>query len=137
MSEDTEGLVEHLNTLPRPVCAVLTPFVVTDAGPDPGFVRMRFAVQPAFRNHFDHVQGGFAVALVDVALSLAIYAQTEAFLPTVSLTTNFLAPLPLAEVIGEGRVIKVGGSVVFAEATLRSADGKLCVQATGSAAVRR
>jgi uncharacterized protein (TIGR00369 family) len=127
----------QLNALPRPVCAELTPFTALEATRDPASVVVRFDEQPAFRNHFDNVQGGFAVALIDVALTLAIYVETEAFLPTISLTTHFLAPLPLKEVRGEARVIKSGSTVMFAEAGLWSPDGKLCVQATGSVAVRR
>ncbi|KAA1421479.1 PaaI family thioesterase [Nocardioides humilatus] len=136
MPEGSVDLVAHLNALPRPVCAELTPFVVTEARRDPAYVDLLFAPQPAFRNHFDNVQGGFAVAMIDVVLSLVVYAEAELFLPTISITTNFLAPLPLGEVRGEGRVLKRGSSVVFAEAGLWTADGRLAVQATGSAAVR-
>jgi uncharacterized protein (TIGR00369 family) len=134
---DATDLAGHLNALPRPVCAELTPFVVTRAQPQPTELEMVFDAQPAFRNHFDHVQGGFAVAMLDVVLSLAVYVETQAFLPTISITTNFLAPLPLGEVRGEGRILKRGSSVVFAEAELRTPDGRLAVHATGSAAVRR
>jgi len=129
-------LVAQLNALPRPICAELTPFTAVQATRDPATVVVRFDEQPAFRNHFDNIQGGFAVALIDVALSLAVYVETEMFLPTISITTQFLAPLPLAEVRGEARVIKRGSSVVFAEAGLWSPDGRLCVQATGTAVVR-
>lgn len=136
MTGGGDDLLGLLNALPRPACAELTPFTVTGARREPAYVEVLFAPQPAFRNHFDHVQGGFAVAMLDVVLSLAVYVETELFLPTISITTNFLAPLPLGEVRGEGRILKRGSSVVFAEAGLRNPDGRLAVQASGSAAVR-
>ena len=134
--DDVSDLVGHLNALPRPPCAELTPFVVTDARRDAVRVEVLFQPQPAFRNHFGHVQGGFAVAMLDVLLSLAVYVETEAFHPTISITTHFLAPLPLDEVRGEGQVLRRGSSVVFATAGLWAPDGRLAVQATGSAALR-
>lgn len=136
MPDDVSDLVGHLNALPKPPCAELMPFVVTGARRDAAGVEVVFRAQPAFRNHFGHVQGGLAVAMVDVLLSLAIYVETEAFLPTISITSHFLAPLPLDEVRGEGQVLRRGSSVVFASADLWTADGRLAVQATGIAAAR-
>ena len=136
MPHDVSDLVDHLNGLPRPPCAALTPFVVTDARGNPARVEVLFQQQPAFRNHFGHVQGGFAVAMLDVLLSLAVYVETEAFLPSIAIATHFLAPLPVGEIRGEGRVLKRGSSVIFAEGGLWATDGRLAVQATGTAAAR-
>ena len=63
----------HLNALPRPVCAELTPFVVTSARRAPALIEVLFERQPAFGNHFGHVQGGFAVAMLDALLSVAVF----------------------------------------------------------------
>jgi len=136
VSDDVVDLVAHLNALPRPVCAELTPFAVVSAEKAPAHVEVMFERQPAFGNHFGYVQGGFAVAMVDVLLSLAVYVETDAFLPTISITSQFLAPLPLGEVRGEGRILKRGSSVVFAEARLWAPGGGLAVHATGTAAAR-
>jgi len=136
VSGDVVDLVGRLNAVPRPVCAELTPFVVISARRDPAHIEVMFERQPAFGNHFGHVQGGFAVAILDVLLSLAVYVETDAFLPTISITSQCLPPLPLGEVRGEGRILKRGSTVVFAEARLWAPDGGLAVHATGSAAVR-
>ena len=57
-------VLQLLAELPRPVCAALTPFEVLDADGERGWVRLRFAPQPAFTNHFGAVQGGFLVAML-------------------------------------------------------------------------
>lgn len=129
-------LVDHLNALPMPVCADLMPCAVLEATRTPPRLVLRFEPQPAFGNHFHNVAGGFAVAMLDGVLSLVTYVATGAFLPTISIDSSFLAPLPIGEVTAEGRIVRAGSSVVFAEADLRAPDGTLCVRATGTAAVR-
>jgi uncharacterized protein (TIGR00369 family) len=124
-----------LDAQPTPDCAGLTPFSVLEADFDVGRVVLLFAPQPAFKNHFGNVQGGFAVAMVDVLVSLAAYAKTRAWLPTVEIKSSFVAPMKLGECRGEASVIKAGKQLVFLEARLWGADGKLAVHATATAAV--
>jgi uncharacterized protein (TIGR00369 family) len=128
--------LEEFRTLldgqPKPACAKLTPFVVIDADPANGFVRLEFEPQPAFRNHFGNIQGGFAVAMLDAVISIAAYAKARVWLPTVEMKSNFLEPLPIATCIGEGRVLKLGKSLAFVEGRLLTADGRLGVTATAT-----
>jgi uncharacterized protein (TIGR00369 family) len=128
-------LTALLDAQPKPDCAALTPFMVEDADFDAGRVVLRFAPQPAFKNHFGNVQGGFAVSMIDVLLSVAAYAKTKAWLPTVEIKSSFVAPMRLGECRGEAVVIKAGKQLVFLEARLWGADAKLAVHATGTAAV--
>lgn len=102
---------------------------------DRGRVVLRFAAQPAFKNHFGNVQGGFAVAMVDVLLSIAAYAKVKAWLPTVEIKSSFVAPMTLGECRGEGAVVKAGRQLVFLEARLWGGDAKLAVHATATALV--
>jgi uncharacterized protein (TIGR00369 family) len=125
-----------LDAQPKPDCAALTPFSVEQADFGTGHVVLRFAPQPAFKNHFGNVQGGFAVAMVDALVSVAAYAQTRAWLPTVEIKSSFVAPMKLGECRGEALVIKAGRQLVFLEARLWGADGKLAVHATATAAVQ-
>lgn len=120
---------------PKPDCALLTPFEVADADFEVGRVVLVFAPQPAFRNHFGNVQGGFGVAMIDVLISIAAYAKTRLWLPTVEIKSSFVAPMKLGECRGEGIVIKAGRQLVFLEAKLWGADGKLAVHATATASV--
>lgn len=130
---DTQELQRLLDSQPRPDCAALTPFKVEEADFAAGRVVLRFAPQPAFKNHFGNVQGGFAVAMVDVLVSIAAYAMTKAWLPTVEIKSSFVAPMKLGECRGEGLVVKAGRQLVFLEAKLWGADGKLAVHATATA----
>jgi uncharacterized protein (TIGR00369 family) len=124
-----------LDAQPKPDCAALTPFVVQDADFEAGRVVLLFAPQPAFKNHFGNVQGGFAVAMVDAVVSIAAYAKTRLWMPTVEIKSSFVSPMKLGECRGEGVVIKAGKQLVFLEAKLWGADGKLAVHATATAAV--
>jgi uncharacterized protein (TIGR00369 family) len=135
VSTGASELEELLATQPMPDCLALTPFQVQDADFEAGRVRLCFAPQPAFRNHFGNIQGGFAVAMIDVVISVAAYAKTRAWLPTVEIKSSFVAPAKLGECVGEGVVIRAGKQLVFLEARLWGADGKLAVHATGTAVV--
>ena len=91
---------------PQPECTKLTPCTVDEVDLETGRVKLRFAPQPAFSNHFGNVQGGFAVAMIDVLISVAAYAKTKAWLPTVEIKSSFVAPMKLGECVGEGIVVK-------------------------------
>jgi uncharacterized protein (TIGR00369 family) len=134
MSQAAE-LQALLEAQPKPDCAALTPCVVEEADFEAGRVVLVFAPQPAFKNHFGNVQGGFAVAMIDVLISIAAFARTKLWLPTVEIKSSFVAPLKLGECRGEGAVIKAGKQLVFLEARLWGADGRLAVHATATATV--
>ena len=126
-----------LDSQPKSDCAALIPFSVEEADFDVGRVVLRFAPQPAFENYHGNVQGGFAVAMVDALVSIAAYAKTRAWLPTVEIKSTFVAPMMLGESRGEASIIKAGRQLVFLEAKLWGADGKLAVHATATAFVPR
>jgi uncharacterized protein (TIGR00369 family) len=125
-----------LASQPKPVCADLTPFEVTDADFEAGFVALRFAEQPAFANHWGNIQGGFGVALIDVLVSIAAYAKLRQWCPTVEMKTTFIAPAKLGECKGKAQVIKIGKTFAFLEAKLWGADGELAIHATATVSVK-
>ena len=133
MGSDQGDLRAHVAGLDLPVCVELMPFEVLEARKDPGYVRLRFEAQPAFENHFGNVQGGFCVAMLDGLFSIAVYLGTGRFLPTIELKTNFLTPVPIAAIEGEGTVLRAGSAIVFAEATLYGPSGGRAVHTTGTA----
>ena len=135
MLTDSQELQSLLDSQPKLDCSALPPFTVEEADCNAGRVVLKFASQPAFKNYFGNVQGGFAVALVDVLVSVAAYAKTKQWLPTIEIKSSFVAPMKLGECRGEASVIKAGRQVVFSEAKLWGADGKLAVHATATAAV--
>jgi uncharacterized protein (TIGR00369 family) len=125
----------HFDAQPKPDCAALTPFELIDADAEMNWVKLRFAEQPAFRNHFGSIQGGFAVAMLDVVISVAAYAKTRVWLPTVEVKASFLEPLPIGKCIGEGRVVRAGKSLAFVEGRLVGANGRPAVIATATTIV--
>lgn len=135
MSEATK-LTALLASQPKPVCADLTPFEVADANFESGFVVLRFAPQPAFSNHWGNIQGGFGVALIDVLVSIAVFAKLGQWCPTVEIKSSFLAPAKLGICMGEARVVKAGKALAFVEARLWGADGELAIHATATVSVR-
>jgi uncharacterized protein (TIGR00369 family) len=132
MSE-VQRLRDVLAGQPMPKCAELTPFEILDANFADGFVKVEFAPQPAFRNHFGDIQGGFGVAMIDLLVSIAAYAKTGQWMPTVEIKSSFVAPAKLGVCVGEGRVVKAGRNLVFMEARLWGADGRLAIHAMATA----
>lgn len=134
---DVHKLQQIISTQEPPPCAILTPFQILDANLETGFVKLKFAEQPAFRNHFGNIQGGFAVAMIDVLLSLSAFVKTGSWLPTVEIKSSFTAPAKIGECIGEGRIIRAGKSLLFMEAILWGADNQVAVHATGTIMIRQ
>ena len=133
---DVEKLRALIASAPKPACAALTPFTVVAADAERGFVKVEFEPQPAFGNMFGNIQGGYAVAMLDLPISFAGLLKLQQWLPTVEIKTSFLAPARLGTCIGEGQIIRAGKSIVFAEGRLWGSDGKLAVHATATLAAK-
>lgn len=133
---DTSKLIALLEEQPKPVCAALTPFEVTEADCELGRVELRFAPQPAFSNYWGNIQGGFAVAMIDVLISVAAFAKLGQWCPTLEIKSTFLAPARLGTCRGEARVLRAGKTVAFVEAQLWGSDGELAIHATATVAVK-
>jgi uncharacterized protein (TIGR00369 family) len=128
----TEEIRALLDSQPKPVCAALTPFEIMEIEAETGYVKLAFAAQPAFENHFGNIQGGFAVSMLDVVIAIAAFVKVRQWLPTVEIKTSFVAPAKIATCIGEGQVIRAGRSVIFVEGKLWNADNELAVHATAT-----
>ena len=125
-------LTRLLDSQPKPACAALTPFVVTDADLDQGFAQLTFAAQPAFRNHFGNIQGGFAMAMLDAAVSIAAYARLRQWLPMIEMKASFLEPVPIGPCVGEGRVLRAGQRLAFVEGRLLTAARQPAITVTAT-----
>lgn len=134
-SDRFRELRSRFDATPKPDCAALVPFELIDADPEMNWVKIRFAEQPAFRNHFGNIQGGFAVAMLDGVVSVAAFAKTNAWLPTIEIKSSFLEPLPIGPCIGEGRVLRVGKNLTFLEGHLLTPRGTPAVTATATALI--
>lgn len=84
-------------------------------------------------NPMDVCHGGMLMSFVDMAMPMGVIYQENInrFLPTISLTTDFLAPVPLdAWLEARTDVLRVTRSMVFAQCLVQ-ADGITAVRASG------
>lgn len=97
----------------------------------PGSVRLRLAVRDALRNAPGApLHGGVYSALVDMAVGGALSTLHEASVggigqTTVDLHVSFIAPVTEGDVLAEGRILKKGRTIVFGDATITDAGGRL------------
>ena len=99
-----------------------------------GYVRIAFEPRPEFLNPAGYVQGGFLTAMLDDCTGPAVWFATNAQLYTVTidLNVNFLAPVALGPLTGEGEVVRLGKTVGFVDARLLDAQGQLLVRASST-----
>ncbi|HEY1631301.1 MAG TPA: PaaI family thioesterase [Rhizomicrobium sp.] len=93
-----------------------------------------FRVETRHCNPGNVAHGGMLATFADMLLPIAARFQAKidmGFLPTVSLTCDYLAPAPLgAWVEGQADALKSGKNLLFAHGTA-TADGVLCLRASG------
>lgn len=134
ISETREGLIWDIvaGRRERPPSFVLldATFVVVE----PGRVQMRFRAREEFYNPAGFVQGGFLAAMLDDTLSTAAVSAVgpQEFTTTVEMKISFLRPAKAGELIGEGRIVHKGRSIIFVEGSLSTEDGSLVAAATGT-----
>jgi uncharacterized protein (TIGR00369 family) len=103
--------------------------------PAQGTIESAYDPDKRMLNKAGYVQGGFVCAMVDDTMSRALVSMTAGqVVPTsIDLNVSFVRPVKHGTVIGRGRVVNRGRSVVFLEAELFDAEGKLLVRGTSSA----
>ena len=119
---------------PPPGSALLgwKPIEATD-----GHFKASFEAGEKLLNGVGRVQGGYIAAMLDDVMSPAgqtLLAEGE-FIATVEMKVNLLRSASPGQIIGEGRVVRKGRTVVFIEGTLKSADGSLIATGTETAVI--
>jgi uncharacterized protein (TIGR00369 family) len=124
-----------LDGLPTPPCAELLGWHVLDARPKEGWIRIGFVARREFTNPAGFIQGGFLAAMLDDTMGPAVFVMTEGALytATIDMSVSYLSPARPGRLFGEGRVVQLGKSVGFIEATLSDEAGTLIARATSSA----
>jgi acyl-CoA thioesterase len=104
--------------------------------PTTGITRSTMTAGPETVNGLDTVLGGIQTAMLDLGITAAALnlAPPGATVPTLEMKTSFLAPARAGEYSCEAWAARMGRSIGFFEARLRSRDGT--VVATGSATLR-
>jgi acyl-CoA thioesterase len=103
---------------------------------EPGKAILRMEVRSDMQNGVGWLQGGIFTALTDEAMALAIYPMLSSHegIATISESTSFIKGIQEGFLIAEGRVIKKGRRVTFAEGDVRLDDAKKTILARTSAA---
>ena len=104
---------------------------------EPGRVVGEVTLGPGHANSFGLGHGGVTMTLLDTVLGAAArFADPgTAFVMTVDLHVTFIGPAR-GRIVGEGRVLRQAGGLVFCEGEARGDDGELVAKAVGTFKVR-
>jgi uncharacterized protein (TIGR00369 family) len=127
--------VSVFDRFPRPACADLLGWTFLGADAAAGTARIAFEGRPEFCNPAGFIQGGMLAAMLDDAMGPAVLVMSEGrfYTATIDMNVSYLAPAKPGRLIGEGRVVQLGKTVAFLEASLRDGEGTLVARATSSA----
>ena len=93
-----------------------------------GFAVMEIEIEKKHTQLLGAVHGGAMASLVDTATYWSVYYGVEnpdAWLTTVDLKVNYLAPASTGKLIARGTQIKVGKKLCYASAEITDSDGAI------------
>ena len=100
-----------------------------------GTTRYRMLAKPEFCNPMGNLQGGIVTTALDDAAATAVIAkaQRRVGVPTIEFKVSFFGPARVGSTFFfEGRVLKLGRTISFAEADMKDESGKLLARLTTS-----
>lgn len=103
-----------------------------------GRAKFRMLCAPQFCNPMGNLQGGIITTALDDAAATAIIAKAgrRVGVPTIEFKVSFFGPARMnGTVFAEGRVVKFGRTITFAEADFTDEAGKLLARLTTSVMV--
>jgi acyl-CoA thioesterase len=106
------------------------------AAVEPGKAVLKMQVRPDMHNGVGWLQGGMLAALADEAMALALYTllSKNEGIATISESTSFIRGVQDGVVTAEGRVIRKGRRVAFAEGEVfADGDEKMMLSRTSAA----
>lgn len=122
-------VIERTNNAPFPSHL---PFTLESIDYD--HCRVRVDLQPCHMQPYGIVHGGVVATLVDTATFWAAFARlpADAGMVNVDLKLNYLKALSEGSLVAEGRCIRAGRSLSYAEAWIRSDEDALIAHGTSS-----
>ncbi|MCD8145297.1 MAG: PaaI family thioesterase [Oscillospiraceae bacterium] len=101
-------------------------------------ITLKFPLESWEVNGLGTLHGGMASAMMDLAMSMAVYVYSRQTIPpTISMTTNYLRPIPMnGSVLMKARVTSLGrrNATAYCEAIIPGA-GKVACTAIGTYAI--
>ena len=104
-----------------------------------GRAELSMEVRPDLLNGAGWMQGGIYTALSDEAMALALFTvlDDEDRIATISETTSYLQGARKGKITAEGRVVRKGQQVAFAEGCVKKEDGTVLSQTRASFSIIR
>jgi uncharacterized protein (TIGR00369 family) len=91
-----------------------------------GSAQLAFLPEAKFLQGAQMLQGGIIAAMLDFAMAFAAYAVLDhQTFSTAALNVQLLRPAVPGRYLANGRIVRKGRRVVFAQAELAAADGQL------------
>ena len=119
---------------PAPPAADLLGWELVSEDPEAGTIEIAFHPDDRMLNPQGSIQGGFVAAMLDDTMGPALVSMSAGMLMprSIDLNVSFIRPVLPGRVIGRGRVVRAGKSVVFLEGELFNEQGDLLARATSS-----
>lgn len=104
-----------------------------------GTVEMHFAANESHCHSGDIVQGGFLAGMLDAAMAHAVFGVIKAFaiVATLEIKVSYLEIVRPGNIVGRGRIVRMGKTISFLESELYGDDGTLLAKATSTARIIR
>ena len=137
MAEVREGAFWDVMAGRAPVPPVLSHLGWKVLEAEPGRVRARFQGREEFYNSAGLLQGGILGAMLDGVMGSAVVSLLgrNENVATLEMKVSYMRPCRAQPLVGEGRVVHRGRSILFTEGTLTTEDGSLVATATATARV--
>lgn len=96
------------------------------------YCQFEFDIGKAYCHSIDIVQGGFITAMLDAAMSHAVFGNDLSVIGVSSLEikTSYLEPTRAGKLKVEGHILKSTYKTAFMEGKLFNAEGQLCATAS-------
>ena len=104
-----------------------------------GYSHLEIDIGKKHLQPFGLVHGGVFASIIDAAAFWAIYYDVEdqnAGLTTVDLKLNYLAPATSGKLVAKGRKIKLGKTLGYAEAEVKSKKGRILAHGTSTVMIQ-
>ena len=136
--EDQEARIEQLNAFAPGFIKMLGGNAVA-IDPDQGSCTFEFDISTDFCHSIDVVQGGFVTAMLDAAMSHAVFAAIDgiASVSSLEIKTSYLEPTRAVYQRVEGVIVKSSYKTAFLEGRLYNSEGVLTATASSVAKLVR
>lgn len=103
-----------------------------------GRITVDFKSRPEICNLLGTIHGGILAAMLDISMSFSALCTMGGnhVIPTIDMTTKFIAPAKPGVITGKGEVVHKGRSITFMEGRLFDADGNLLTTGTATGRIR-